>query len=294
MWKEYFFPSSVEEALEILAERGGKARVIAGGTDLVIQILEEELSVDYLVDITRIPGLDEISLQDGIITLGANVTHRRAAGSPLIRERATVLAEACKAVGSVQIRNVGTIGGNVVNAQPAADSAIALTALDAEAEIASISGRSWVPLEGLFIGPGASKVDSTSEVLTAFRFKALGPRQGSAFERIARRRALALPILNCAVVVELNEDRDSFEWARIALGPVAPTPFRARNAEESLRGAPVSAEAFLKAGEMASQEAKPRTSILRASREYRVEMIKVLLRRALERAVERARRCRSW
>ena len=272
----------------MLAEREGRARLVAGGTDLIIQLTEGQRSADCLVDITRIPELDRITLEDGMIVLGANVTHRQAAESPLVRERATVLAEACRAVGSLQIRNVGTLGGNVVNAMPAADGSITLLALEAEAEIADGTGRTWVPLQDLFVRPGVSRVDSTREMLTALRFKALSERQGSALERIARRRALALPILNCAVVVTLSEAGEDFESVRIALGPVAPVPFRASDAEESLRGAPISLETMAKAGEMAMRESQPCSSLLRASKEYREEVIKVLVRRGLERSVQRA------
>jgi len=288
MWQEYLFPSSVEEALAMLAEREGRARVVAGGTDLIIELTEGRRAADCLVDITRIPELGKITLKDGIIVVGANVTHRQASESPLIRERATVLAQACHAVGSLQIRNVGTLGGNVVNAMPAADGTTALLALEAEAEIADGAGWRWVPLPDLFAGPGVSRVDSTREMLAAFRFQALGERQASALERIARRRALALPVLICAVVVTLNEAGQAFESARIALGPVAPLPFRASQAEESLHGAPISLETMARAGEIAMQESHPRSSLLRASKEYRQEVIKVLVRRSLERAVQRA------
>jgi len=288
MWQEYLFPSSVEEALALLAEREGRARLIAGGTDLIIELSEGRRAADCLVDITRIPELDKITLENGMIVLGANVTHRQASESPLVRERATVLAQACHAVGSLQIRNVATLGGNVANAMPAADGTTALLALEAEAQIADRTGRKWAPLADLFDGPGLSRVDSTREMLTAFRFQALGERQGSALERIARRRALALPVLICAVVVTLSEDGELFESARIALGPVAPVPFRASQAEESLRGAPISLEAMARAGEIAMQESHPRSSLLRASKEYREEVIKVLVRRGLERAVQGA------
>jgi len=288
MWQEYLFPSSVEEALAMLAEREGRARLVAGGTDLIIELTEGRRAADCLVDITRIPELGKITLKDGIIVVGANVTHRQASESPLIRERATVLAQACRAVGSLQIRNVGTLGGNVVNAMPAADGTTALLALEAEAEIAGGAGRKWVPLPDLFAGPGVSRVDSTREMLAAFRFQALSQGQESALERIARRRALALPILICAVVVTLNEAGQAFESARIALGPVAPVPFRASQAEESLRGAPIRLETMARAGEIAMRESHPRSSLLRASKEYRQEVIKVLVRRGLERAVQRA------
>ena len=288
MWQEYLFPASVQEALEMLVSYKGEARIVAGGTDLILELKEGKRRVKALVDITRIPGLDEIELKEGMIVLGAGVTHRQAWESSLVRERAAVLAEACHAIGSPQIRNVGTIVGNVVNAQPAADAAIALTALEAELEVADLDGRRWIPIGELYEGPGRSKVDPTRQMVTAVRFPALGPGQGSAFERLAKRRALALPILNTAVVVGLEGDDRAFVEARIALGPVAPTPFRARQAEKAMHSAPIGEESIAKAAEIASREAKPRTSLLRASEEYRREMIKVLVRRALRRALEEA------
>lgn len=289
MWQEYLLPASVEEALEMLAAHEGEARIIAGGTDLIIQLSNKECLAKCLVDITGIEELKRISMDGNTIVIGAGVTHSQVASSHLIRRRAAVLAEAAQAIGSPQIRNVGTVVGNVVNAQPAADTAVALLALGAEAEIATVSGPRRVPLEELFLGLGISSVDSTAEMVTAVRFPALGENQGSAFERIAKRKALALPILNAAVVVTLNSTGDAFQEARIALAPVAPMPFRARRAEEALRGAAVAPESIDQALEAALQESHPRTSLLRASREYRQEMIKVLLRRAINRAVSAAK-----
>lgn len=286
MWQDYLFPASVEEALEMLTAYDGQARVVAGGTDLILELQEGKRQVEALVDVTRIPGLDAIALDDGQITLGAAVTYRQVVDSPLLQARAAVLVEASRAVGSPQIRNVGTLAGNVVNAMPAADGAIALFALGAELEIAAPTGRRWVPIESLYEGPGRSRVDPSREMVTAIRFPALGERQGSAFERLARRKALALPVLNVAVVVTL--DHDTFERARIAIGPVAPQPFRARQAEEMLRNAPANLEMIQRAAELAAQEAQPRSSLLRASRAYRQETLPVLVRRALERAVSQA------
>lgn len=285
MWKEYLFPASVEEAVAMLAQWDGRARLIAGGTDLVLEFNEGKREADCLVDVTRIPELKEITQQGDTITVGAAVTFRQLDDSLLIRQRATVLAEAAHTVGSLQIRNVATLGGNVVSALPAADGSLGLRALGAEAQIADIQGRKWMPLEELFVSPGQSKVDATCQVLTALRFKALGSRESSAYERLARRPALALPILACGVAVGLSEDGRTFQWARISLGPVAPVCFCARCTEEFLSGAEVSPETMVRAGEIALSESNPRTSLLRACREYRQEMIKVLVRRGLERAV---------
>jgi carbon-monoxide dehydrogenase medium subunit len=288
-WEEYLVPTSLEEALAMLKERQGQARVIAGGTDLIIQLKKKEVTARCLVDVTNLGELRGIELEDGFIRVGACVTHQELASSSLIRERAAALAEGALQLGSPQIRNMGTVGGNIVNAQPAADTVVPLMALEAEVEVATATGARWDPLGGLCVGPGQCTVDSTTEILTAVRFRPLGPNQGSAFERLAKRKALALPILNAAAVVTLNDGGDAFQEVRLAVGPIGPTPSRAFQAEETLRGAAVEAQAVAEAMELAAQEAQPRSNPLRGSREYRQEMVKVLLRRSIERAVKMAR-----
>lgn len=273
----------------MLKERQGQARVIAGGTDLIIQLKKKEVTARCLVDVTNLDELKGIELEDGFIRVGACVTHQELASSSLIRERAAALAEGASQVGSPQIRNMGTVGGNIVNAQPAADTVVPLMALEAEVEVATATGTRREPLGGLCVGPGQCTVDATAEILTSVRFRALGPNQGSAFERLAKRKALSLPILNAAAVVTLNDGGDTFQEVRLALGPIGPTPARALNAEEALRGVAVEAQAIAAAMELAAQEAQPRSNPLRGSQEYRQEMVKVLLCRAIERAVQVAR-----
>ena len=286
MWQTYKVPTSVQEALAILAHYDGQAQLIAGGTDLVIELQEDRHSVECLVDVTRIPGLDRIELQGEWIVLGANITFRQIKESPLLRERARVLAEAAGTVGALQIQTVATLAGNVASALPAADGSVALVALDAEVEVANGQGRTWQPVGELFLGPGQSAIDPHREMITATRFPALTGRQGSAWERIGRRRALVLPILNCGVALALTDGQ--IEWARIGLGPVAPVPFRARETEAFLAGRSANEETFHRAGDIAAQEAQPRTSLLRASREYRLEVLPVLVRNGLARAAAQA------
>jgi CO/xanthine dehydrogenase FAD-binding subunit len=288
MWQAYELPNSVEEALAILARYDGRAQLIAGGTDLVIELQEGRHSVECLVDVTRIPGLDRIEEQDGAIVLGANVTFRQIKESPLLHDKARVLAEAAGTVGALQIQTVATLAGNLVSALPAADGSVALRALDAEVEIAGREGRTWRPVGELFLAPGRSAVDPSREMITAIHFAALGPRQGSAWERLGRRRALVLPILNCGASLALD-DEDRVAWARLSLGPVAPVPFRACQAEAFLAGQPAGEGAFARAAEIAAGECQPRSSLLRASREYRLEVLPVLVRRGLGRAAEQAR-----
>jgi len=286
MWDEYLFPGSVEEALEMLEAHGGEARIIAGGTDLVLQSQRGGCPAKVMVDITRIPGLDHIEERDGLIYIGAQVTHGQVAASPLIRSQGGGLAEACGSVGGAQIRNVGTLVGNVVNALPAADGAIALFALDAEAEVAERGGRRWTPIATLYAGVGLCTLDPCAAMITQLRFRALGKGEAGAFERLAKRRALVLPILNAAATVRLDGDR--VEKVRIAIGPVAPTPFVAAEAAETLVGQTPDEERIARAAQLAAQAAQPRDSLLRGSAEYRKAVVEVLVRRALWRAVEAA------
>jgi len=223
--------------------------------------------------------------------------------------QARVLGEAAATVGALPIQTVATLAGNLVSALPAADGSVALLALDAEVEItashgaagkgggwAGGPGRQWRPVGDLFLGPGQSAVDPSRQMITAIRFPTAGPRQGSAWERIGRRSALVLPILNCAVSVALSPPHSGktggrgevLAWARIALGPVAPVPMRARQAESFLTGRPAGEASYARAAEIAVGESNPRTSPLRASREYRLEVLLSLVRHGLERAVAQA------
>lgn len=288
MWQAYEMPTSIEEALETLARYQGQAQLIAGGTDLVIELQEGKHTVECLVDVTRIPGLDRIERQEGWIVMGANVTFRQIKESALLQEEARVLPEAAATVGALQIQTVATLAGNLVSALPAADGSVALLALEAEARIADGQGQAWRPVKELFLGPGKSALDPTRQMITHIRFPVAQGRHGSAWERIGRRRALVLPILNCAAYVGLDAEGEQFEWARLSLGPVAPVPFRARESEAFLAGKPVSLDIMRQAGDIAAREAQPRTSLLRASREYRLEVLPVLVRQGLERAVAQA------
>ena len=184
-------------------------------------------------------------------------------------------------VGSPQIRNVATIGGNVVNAQPAADTSIPLIALGAEAKIVSSRGEKWVLVENLFQNIGRSAVDPSSEVVTHFRFRPAGKRGSSSVQRLARRRTFTLPSLVVAVALELNDDLRSFGNVRMAAGPVARTPWRAKEAEEILIGSPASEPIISRAASLAKAKAQPRSS-LRGGAEYRKEMVEILMKRAFE------------
>ena len=285
---EYLVPQSLAEALEMLAEYRGKARVIAGGTDVIPQMRHRDFQVEALVDIARLPGMDAIEQEGNEAFLGGLVTHAQVASSPLIKEKAGLLADGAARVGSPQIRNIATVAGNVVSGQPAADTSIPLLALNARVTIASRNGNRVIPLTEFFLGPGKTVLDSSKEILTRIQFKTLGENQGGCYLRLSKRQALALPMLVCSSVVRVASKKKVIEEACIALGPVAPIPFRAIRAEEKLRNAPITSETLNAAADISMKESAPRDSLLRGSREYREEMVKVFVRRSLKGALEQA------
>jgi CO/xanthine dehydrogenase FAD-binding subunit len=288
LWKDYHLPISVDEAVGLLVRYDGKARVVAGGTDLILDLQQgNENPVEALVDVTRIVGLNEIREEAGFILIGAGVTHTQIVASELLHRKATSLVEASYVVGGPQVRNVATIGGNVAHALPAADGTTALNALDAEVEVASFNGRRWIPFTSMFLGPGKSAIDSTREVLTALRCKATGLHEGSASSRIMRPQGVALPIMNFSTWVRVIDG--AIDEVALAVAPVAPTPFRCKQTETFLKGQPATSESIEAAVEVLLRECKPRTSPHRATAEYRKEVLPVLLRRTLSKAIERAK-----
>ncbi len=294
---DYCYPETVDEAVAHLEDCAGEACVIAGGTDVLPDLRKGRIAPRCLVDVTRIPALQRIEVADDAVTVGAAVTFGALREHPFLCQHVHALVEAAGSVGAAAIQNAATWVGNIVQAMPAADGAIVALALDAEAEIVDCDGARWEPVEGLFEGPGCSVVDPGREIVTQLRFPRPQAWTGTAWRRVGRRSALVLPILNCAVLVELEggqragSDRGEARIAdvTIALGPVAPHPHRAREAEAFLRGRSPQPEVLERAGEIARAEANPRTSVMRASREYRLGILPVLVSEALATAVERAR-----
>ncbi|MBN1965370.1 MAG: FAD binding domain-containing protein [Anaerolineae bacterium] len=289
-WNEYHTPQTLAEALATLARYGGEARIIAGGTDLMLDLrygADEPLAA--LVDVTRIPELSGIQQKGDYAVVGAAVTHTGIVASALLEARATCLVESCGVVGGPQVRNVGTLGGNVAHALPAGDGTISLVALAATAEIAWSDGRrEWKPILDLYAGPGVSALDSTRDVLVRFRFALAGPGEASAFKRIMRPQGVALPVLGCAVWVKLDDTREHYADARVCIGPVARTPIRAEAVEAALRGQPVGPAAIDAAVQAGQASLQPRTSKYRATADYRRHMLETLLRGALPLAARRA------
>ena len=291
LWKQYYTPNTVEETLSLLASHQGNARIIAGGTDLLLDLKfgADHAPLDALVDVTRIPEMLEITEDKGSVTIGGAVTHTKIVQSAILEARATCLVESCGVVGGPQVRNVGTLGGNVAHALPAGDGTTSLMALDAEVDIAWNDGRrEWLPIIDVFKGPGVSALDSSHDVLVGFRFKLCGQNQGTAFKRIMRPQGVALPILGCAVWVELDEAGEHYVDTRISIAPVAKTPVRASEVENALCGEAVNEDTLNRCVAVAQESLHPRTSVYRATAEYRQHMIETLLERALPLAVKRA------
>jgi carbon-monoxide dehydrogenase medium subunit len=282
-WEKYKVMKGVEEALDYLERSQGRAQVIAGGTDLVVQLLEKEpedrLTLLDISSISEIRGI-EIAEDGKWILVGAATTMAELADSKIITNYGRTLALGASWMGAPQIRNVATIGGNVVNAQPAADGTIPLLALGAEAKIVSAQEEKWIALEELFLEIGQSVVNPTKEILTQFRFQPTGEWSSSSLQRLAKRKAFSLPTLLVAARVALDREKRFFEQVRIAVSPVARTPWRAKDAEDSLSGVQVTYVAVEKAAAQAKLGAHPRNS-LRGGAEYRKEMVEVLVKRAL-------------
>jgi len=288
-WVDYRKPKTLSEALDLLARAEGRGRVIAGGTDLILQFKRGKHRAELLVDITGIAELKHIHDDDDCIRIGAGITHAEVAKTPSIQREAKALAEGCAQIGSPQIQNIATLVGNVINAQPAADGAIPLIALEAELKVVSKEGERWMPIMEAYCGPGVSTINSSREIVTELRFRKLGVWSETRFFRMARRRTLALPILNGAVALVFHPSTNQIQRARIAMGPVAEKPFRARKAEVLLESEEPSPKVFIEAARIASDEANPRTS-LRGSASYRKEMVRVNLLRVLEKIFEEAKK----
>jgi carbon-monoxide dehydrogenase medium subunit len=280
----YFYPATIEAAIRLLANHAGRARVIAGGTDLMPAIRDGKIDPEALVDITRVPGLDRIEFDDAWITVGAAVTFAMLRDSAFLRARVPALAQAAASVGAAPLQEMATWAGNVVQAMPAADGGVAAVALEAEAHVVDAKGARWVAVESLYTAAKTSAIDSTRQVITHLRFPAPPAGWGCAWQRIGRRPSLTLPILSCAATLRIISSTAEIESATIALGPVAALPFRARGAEASLAGHPADDGTFERAGELAREECHPRTNPLRASAEYRGALIPAIVRAALSAA----------
>jgi carbon-monoxide dehydrogenase medium subunit len=289
-FQDYLQPKSIAEALQNLSGGVGSAAVIAGGTDLLLELRQgRHPVVDRLVDISLIPELNLISQAGDEIRIGAGVTHKKIISDPVLQEHARCVVEGCGLIGGPQVRNVATIGGNISHALPAGDGTISLLALDTEVEIASAAGSTWQPLIDIFAGPGKVNFDRSSELVVGFRFKSRAAREGSAFHRVMRPQGVAIAILNMAAWVKLDQ-AGRLKKVRVSCGPAGPKPLRASKLEEYLAGKTWDENTFLEASQILADEVSLRTSKHRATKEYRHQLLPVLLQKVIDTALERARR----
>ena len=305
---DYFKPKTFEEALTLLAQYGEKAKLIGGGTDVIVMIKQKAMAPDVLISLQGIPGLDQIKY-NGSLTIGPMVTHRAIEKSEVIKKNFSALADAVDYLGSIQIRNVATIGGNICTAAPSADTATPLLVLGTQVRIENPKEERTLPIEEFFKGPGET-VLKTGEMVKELLIPELLPNTGSAYYKLQRRLALDLPILGVSVLLSLDknkvtcsdllctaspistilhkmeEDEIICKDVRIALGVAAPTPMRALKAEALLRGKKLSDELLEEAANTASQEAQPRDT-LRGEAWYRKDMVRVLVKRMAMKSIER-------
>jgi carbon-monoxide dehydrogenase medium subunit len=284
---EYLIPKSLDEAISLHESHGEHAKYIAGGTDVLIKIKEGKISPDYLISLKHVVDHND-SIQkkeSGELYISAFATHREIEKSSLIRTQYPVLHDAVKDIGSVQIRNVATIGGNLVNAVPSADGAIPLITLDAKVKIVGTKGDRKMDLVRFFLGPGQGDLEH-GEIVTELIIPPLIMRTGSAYTKHGRREAMELPMLGVGVLLSLEEDMETCVKARVCLGVAAPTPFRAIMAEEFLVGKSIDEEVLAEAGRLAAKESRVRDSI-RGVAWYRREMVGILVKRMGLKALER-------
>jgi carbon-monoxide dehydrogenase medium subunit len=281
-------PQSIKEAVRLLEHYDGCARVIGGGTDLLLEIQQGgRQPAEAMVDMSHAAGLDRITKDNDHIVIGCAVTHTKIVEDHHIIQHGTCLVESCGVIGGPQVRNVATLAGNIAHALPAADGSIGLLALGGEVEVTDGSGSRWMPMREAFTGPGESAIDHHRAILTRLRFPPAGRGAGSAFTRVMRPQGVALPIIAMAAYLQLDGN-NTITAAQISLGPVGPVPYLAEPAMDQLVGKPAEPAAFAAAAEAILASVALRTSKYRATQQYRAEMIRTHLPLILGRAAERA------
>lgn len=296
MWHEYINATSVDEVLQILSEHTSSARIIAGGTDLVLELERgARKGIDILIDISRIQGLSDIRLEDGRVHLGPLVTHNHCAVSPLVRKYGLPLAQASWEVGAPQIRNRSTVAGNIITASPANDTITPLMALNASVTLRSLRGEREIPFSK-FYGGFRQPVIMPDEMLVDISFPAMQAHQTGRFIKLGLRRAQAISVVHVAVTLEFagNAVPDVREGAliseaAIALGAVTPVIVRAEEAEAFLVGKMLTTETIERAAALAVESAAPIDDV-RGSAAYRMEMVRVCTLRGLRSILEGSER----
>jgi carbon-monoxide dehydrogenase medium subunit len=281
---EYLEPRTIEKAVDLLRKHGPEAMVIAGGTDLLVRIRRKTTNPRWVVSLWRIPGLNHISYDDKQgMRIGALTTIRAIEKSAEIQQRYPIVFQAAHQLGCVAIRNMATIGGNLCNAAPSADMAPALISLSASAKIFGSHGEKIVPLEHFFKGPGCTIIEA-AELLTEIQIPVSSANSRSIYLKHMARGALDLAIVGVAVLAVKEPKSQICQDIKVVLGAVAPTPIRARNAEEVLKGKAVDETTINNAAKAAADETSP-ISDVRASAEYRRRMVEVFTKRAIKQII---------
>ena len=276
---DYLEPQTIQEAVSLLTKYDGKAKVIAGGTDLMNLIRTKMIRAEYVVDIEHVPGLDYVRYDDkGALTIGALTTIRALELSAELKEHHPVISQAAGQLGSMAIRNMGTIRGNLCHASPAADTAPSLIGLGATVKIVGPAGKRTVALEDFFTGPGQT-VLQRGEMAVEIQVPSMPRHTQGVYLKHSIRGTADLAIVGVAVIATLDGER--CQNVKIVLGAVAPTPMRARNAEEVLEGKEIDDALIENAAQAAADESRPITDV-RASADYRKEMVKVFTRWAIK------------
>lgn len=283
---EYLSPETMEEAFALLARYGPKTKVIAGGTDLIPQMRWGEIRPEVVLGLGRIPDLKEIQFDDKDgLRLGALCKIGAIESSPIIKENYPVLAQAASVLACTEIRNRATVGGNLCTAAPSADMPPSLLVLGARAVIASENEERVVPLEDFFLGPKKTVLDN-NELLVRLEMPPMRANSAGEYIKLGRRNAMEIAMIGVAALITLRPGDNTCEEARLALATAAPTPIRAKQAEQGLTGKNLDEKAIESAAETASREASPRTS-WRSTEEYRRGLIHVLTRRAIQGAIDK-------
>lgn len=283
---EYHEPASLAEAVALAARHGAAARFLAGGTDLLVQIERGRLAPGHVIALHRLADLATVET-DGRITLGARVTHRTVERTPAFRGALRALVEGAQVIGGRQVRNVATVGGNVANASPAADLVPVLLTLDAEARLVGPDGERRLALDACLLGPGRTAL-GRGELLTHVSMPAPAAATATAFLKAGRRKAMEIAVVCVAARLTLDAGRERCLEARIALGAVAPTTVRAREAERALEGQPLEPARLRRAAGLALEACEP-ISDVRASARFRRHLVVTLVERALATCAARVR-----
>ncbi len=275
-------PTSLPEACALLEKHQGKIKTKAGGTDMIVRLSHRAVKPDYLMTLKKIPNLDGISynMETGL-EIGALALLREVEINPLILEHAQMLARAANATATVQIRNMGTVMGNVCNASPSADNIPTLVAMNARIVVSSGTQEREIPIDEFFLGPGRTSLQN-HELAITIKVPTLAPKSGVSYQKISARSKVDIAAVNIGAMVTLNET-EACQAVRISMGAVGPTPLRATQAESYLLGKKITDETLAEAGRLAAEDASP-ISDVRASREYRKLMVEVLTTRALKEA----------